>query len=1106
MATPKRPFFLLGLVFSGCLFSALAHAECGSQQQCIAVSTDPTVAPFHSLDGVNIPAPTLNFGNQATATTSATQTILVAAVEGPADTKATLDAITLSGANATEFRITGGTCTVGTPTLLHDGARVAQISNACTITVTFNPATVGAKTAQINVQSTAITRVAPLAGTGILAPPVITSALAATGAVGAPFSGYQITATNSPTSFTASPLPQGLSMSASGAISGTPTLNGTVNTTITATNAAGTDTRTLVFTISATAPVITSGQTASGTTGQTFNYQITASNLPLSFNAIGLPAGLSVNTATGLISGTPAAGGSYKISVTATNATGTASQAVTITIGLVVPAVQNQMIDVLLNTPKTVDLGTSSLATGIRIAAAPAHGTAVVSGTKVTYTPANNYFGPDAFTYLAIGNDGESPTAVVTVNVIGRPDPSQDPVVRGLIRSQAETAKRFSRAQIFNFQRRMESLHLGAAADVAAGAAGFGSAPRPDSNSAPIIGRSVAGPGVGAGSAGAASDLLPTSFLTTFFSAASTRSVNLSSSSDRADGSSGLPDGTGVWIGGSVNFGARDQTSDSSSLQFSTDGTSVGVDRRFSDKLTLGLGLGYARDRTDIGTDGTKSKSSGSSIAVYGSYQPTKNTFVDGLIGYGVLNYDTDRYVASVADFAQAHRKGDQLFGSVAAGYEYRRDGLLFSPYGRLDFANDRLKQTTETGAGLNALTYFGQNLPTLQLSLGLRAESQHDTNFGRVLPRLRLELKHDFEGDRQAEIAYADQFAGPRYAVTAAGVNRNSLLIGVGSDFILRNGLKLGVDYQVRRAVGPDHSQAIRLWVAKDLDGKSLSSVPMSSALFENPVRVEAGYTWDDNLTRARDTADKLSDQIYSLNLSQGTNFRVSDHTRVVVNGFVNGEKLHTYTRLDRFSGGVQGEFQYRTSAEFDAPTFGIFGRMSFDDYDSQLRTGYRSSVGLTVRQSLTDRIDAFAALASNARNARSDVFDARDRSARFNLDYSLGRAGSLYVGGEYRRGDTATSGPATPAYTGLANVSVQDDAYGSRSLLAYRYQARTELWTLGYNLPLGPRDSLDLSWRHARSTPTGAAAAATYSGGGAGGTSSYTANQYSLAYLMRF
>ncbi|BDI32087.1 hypothetical protein CCAX7_41380 [Capsulimonas corticalis] len=169
----------------------------------------------------------------------------------------------------------------------------------------------------------------------VASPPVISSAATASGTVGAAFS-YQIVASNSPTSYSASGLPAGLSVNTStGAISGTPTASGTSTVTLGATNAGGTGNKTLTITIAAAppaVPVISSGATASGTVGTAFSYQITASNSPTSYSASGLPAGLSVNTSTGLISGTPTASGTSTVTLGATNAGGTGNKTLTITI------------------------------------------------------------------------------------------------------------------------------------------------------------------------------------------------------------------------------------------------------------------------------------------------------------------------------------------------------------------------------------------------------------------------------------------------------------------------------------------------------------------------------------------------------------------------------------------------------------------------------------------------------------------------------------------------------------------------------------------------------------------------------------------------------
>jgi hypothetical protein len=85
------------------------------------------------------------------------------------------------------------------------------------------------------------------------------------------------------------------------------------------------------------APVISSAATASGTVSTAFSYQITASNSPTSYSASGLPAGLSVNTSTGLISGTPTASGTSTVTLGATNSGGTGNKTLTITINPAVP-------------------------------------------------------------------------------------------------------------------------------------------------------------------------------------------------------------------------------------------------------------------------------------------------------------------------------------------------------------------------------------------------------------------------------------------------------------------------------------------------------------------------------------------------------------------------------------------------------------------------------------------------------------------------------------------------------------------------------------------------------------------------------------------------
>ena len=166
--------------------------------------------------------------------------------------------------------------------------------------------------------------------------PAITSAALVSTAAGAPFS-YTITATNTPTSFSADRLPSGLAIDTStGIISGTPDSPQVANVAIWASNSFGISLpRSLILTIGSFS-TITSSTTASGPSGAPFSYTLTANNSPTILTLTGAPAGLAFNSTTGELSGTPTQPGTYTLTAGATNALG-AGPMTTITLSVTDP-------------------------------------------------------------------------------------------------------------------------------------------------------------------------------------------------------------------------------------------------------------------------------------------------------------------------------------------------------------------------------------------------------------------------------------------------------------------------------------------------------------------------------------------------------------------------------------------------------------------------------------------------------------------------------------------------------------------------------------------------------------------------------------------------
>ena len=270
----------------------------------------------------------------------------------------------------------------------------------------------------------------------------------------------------------------------------------------------------------------------------------------------------------------------------------------------------------------------------------------------------------------------------------------------------------------------------------------------------------------------------------------------------------------------------------------------------------------------------------------------------------------------------------------------------------------------------------------------------------------------------------------------------------------------------------------------------------PLSN-LFDD-IRLDAAYTYDNNVNRGQNGEERLAEQFFSLNATKSILFPIDATSRFLLDVGVGGDLTRSFPKLGRVFGELLPTFRYRKSADFSSPTFDVFGRVAADHFGSSQRSGYRYSIGVSILQPVTDRINAFGSLAQNWRNANSRVFDGRDTSVQLSVDYSFAPHGTLYLNGEYRRGDVVSTGPESLVNLDLAKVFVADDAYTNPQLLSYRFEANTVIGTLGYNLPLGRGGSLDLSWKIAQSTPTHGISFA--------GTPRYVDNQFTLVYSKRF
>ncbi|WP_418316234.1 autotransporter domain-containing protein [Piscinibacter sakaiensis] len=694
--------------------------------------------------------------------------------------------------------------------------------------------------------------------------------------------------------------------------------------------------------------------------------------------------------------------------------------------------------------------------------------------------------------------------------------PTLEADVASLISSQLATQRRFAAAQVRNISNRLESLHRtpgigggsGTGLRVAANSVGgFGPAPTGPFGSGEAHGALPGFPDGRRDEQAGLEPREPDAATGMMLSLLTTGQVPVMLASD-AGAKPGATDG-GYWLGGIATFGRIGP--EGRDTRFETSGFTVGVDRRLRRDLVVGGAAGYSRSHSTFGSNGSDSRFTGNAVSLYGSYEIVPDTYLDAILGYGTITSKSKRHVTVTNMLATSERDGSQVYGSLAFSKEIRDQNIAWSPYARLEFNRGTLDRTSETGAGISSLTYFEQKYSSSRLALGVRASAVHESEFGRVIPHIRIEYGRELQRAGSATIAYADQPGGTSYSVAPTSEKRGNALIGLGAELLTHRGIVVGFELGTNGRIRENPEYSTRFWLSTALDDMRPRPPGAAPASGKMPFTVSAGLLHDTNITRTGSPTPELSDRIWIVTGGIGDKVEFNDSMSLNYGATLGAEKYQTFDRLDTAILGLRAELAYQAGGLFTSPRFGVYTSLAHDNSRSDLRTGNRFEIGANTRVQVAERTGVSGVLAHNRRSARGDIYDASFTSLRGGADHQLGDHGMLLGALEFRRGDFVSSGIPAADSAAVSDALADDDAFPAKRFVAYRFRGRSLIATLGYRFVLGSRDSFDISWTGIRVKPTQAPDYNKFTypfrlQRGQGGSSPYSVQQIGITYTMRF
>ena len=232
----------------------------------------------------------------------------------------------------------------------------------------------------------------------------------------------------------------------------------------------------------------------------------------------------------------------------------------------------------------------------------------------------------------------------------------------------------------------------------------------------------------------------------------------------------------------------------------------------------------------------------------------------------------------------------------------------------------------------------------------------------------------------------------------------------------------------------------------------------------------ISAGYTYDDNVTRAELDRDIENDSVINLDANARYKIPFNDKSYFSIKGSLEINRYRDFNKLSNTRLGIHGSYHIRPYGGYTASRFFIQAAYIRRLYNSDQRDGSATTLQLGWSKRLTDVISLHAGYINETidANEKIGVFDADNNRFYLDANFKLGQKNTLYTTLTYIDGDiVSTTIPNTDIINASRPFIVRDDAFLdlTPARFAYKLSAKTTALKIGDSYTIASNQAIDAS-----------------------------------------